>query len=344
MDAPRGAETKRIGIVMIPQFGLIGFGAVIEPLRVANQLSGRQIYDWRLYSVDGEPVEASNGIALLPHGPIASEPAPNLTLVCAGFDVARYVSKPLIGWLRELARRGAGIGAISTGTVVLARAGLLDGYRCTIHWENRDAFQEEFPGIALTDAVYEIDRNRFTCSGGIASLDMMLAIIAGDHGEDLATAISEQFIHDRIRSPDDSQRNAEARLFMRRSPKLATAIKMMEENIEVPLPSAEIAADLGLSLRQLERLFKKYKGCTPKHHYLAVRLKRARQLLLHTNLSVLEISIAAGFTSQSHFTKCYRSMFGFTPTQHRLSGELGGRNDAATGRTSDIRPAAPAAE
>lgn len=318
----RGA--RHVGIVMLPMFAMVGFSAAIDPLRSANQLHGRRLYEWKLYSVDGGPVEASNGIAVLPHEKIGDAAWPHLALVCAGFDVGRYISRPLLAWLRSLARRGADIGALSTGPVVLARAGLLNGYRCTVHWENHDGFAEEFPHIALTDAVYEIDRDRLTCSGGTAGLDMMLALIARDHGEDLATAVSEQFIHDRIRTPGDNHRNAEARLVMRRSPKLAQAMRIMADNIETPLQSSEIAERLGLSLRQLERLFKKHKGCTPKHHYLAMRLKLARQLLMQTTMSVLEVSIATGFASQSHFTKCYRSMFACTPTRHRQMGEFAG--------------------
>ena len=323
MAEPNQAQqTRHVAIVLLPQFSLLGFGAAIDPLRAANGLAGARLYEWRVLSVDGEPVEASNGIAVLPHEKIGDVTWPNLALVHGGFDVDRYASPPLLAWLRSLARRRVDIGSLSTGSVVLARAGLLNGYRCTVHWENYESFLEQFPDVLATESVYEIDRDRFTCSGGTAALDMMLAIIARDHGEDLATSVSEQFIHDRIRTQSDNQKNIEMRMLMRRSPKLAAAIRLMIDNLEVPLPSTEIAVRLGLSLRQVERLFRKYNGSTLRQYYLALRLKRARQLLLQTDLSVLEVAVATGFSSHSHFTKCYRTMFACTPTRHRLRGEL----------------------
>lgn len=307
---------------MLPQFAMMSFSAAIEPLRAANRLAGKRLYEWRLFSADGAAVPASNGIAVLPHEGVADISWPDIVLVCAGLGVGEHISQTVLAWLRKLSRRGVAVGAISTGAVVLARAGLLDGYRCTLHWENHESFVEAFPDIEVTHGVYEIDRNRFTCSGGTAALDMMLAIIAADHGPDLATAVSQQFIHDRIRTPGDSQPTGENGTLMRRSRKLADAVGMMARNLEVPLPSSEIARRLGISLRQLERLFKKHKGCTPQSEYLALRLKRARQLLLQTDLSILEISIATGFCSQSHFTQCYRTMYACTPGRQRLLGEF----------------------
>lgn len=291
-------------------------------MRSANRLTERGLYEWRLFSADGMAVSASNGIEVLPDEGIGDIAWPDIVLVCAGLAAHEHASGPVLAWLRRLSRHGVALGAISTGAVILARAGLLDGYRCTLHWENYESFVEEFPFAEVTHAVYEIDRDRFTCSGGTAALDMMLSIIAADHGADLATGVSEQFIHDRIRLPADNQCNVENRILMRRSPKLADAVRMMAENVETPLPSLDIAKHLDLSLRQLERLFRTHKGCTPQQEYLAIRLRRARQLLLQTQLSILEVSIATGFCSQSHFTRCYRTIYAITPTQHRLLGEF----------------------
>ena len=315
-------RATHVGIVMLPQFSMMSFSAALEPMRAANRLTGRQLYAWRLYSANGMAVSASNGIAVLPEEGIGDTAWPDIVLVCAGLEPHDHASGPVLAWLRKLSRHGVALGAISTGAVILARAGLLDGYRCTLHWENYESFVEEFPLAEVTHAVYEIDRDRLTCSGGTAALDMMLSIIAADHGPDLATGVSEQFIHDRIRLPADNQCNVENRILMRRSPKLADAVRMMAENVETPLSSLDIAKRLDLSLRQLERLFKKHKGCTPQQEYLAIRLRRARQLLLQTELSILEVSIATGFCSQSHFTRCYRTIYAITPTQHRLLGEF----------------------
>jgi len=315
-------RATNVGILMLPQFAMMSFSAAMEPMRAANRLTGRQLYQWRLYSADGMTVSASNGIAVLPDGEIGDTEWPDIVLVCAGIAVQDYTSGPVLAWLRKLSRHGVALGSISTGALVLARAGLLDGYRCTLHWENHESFVEEFPYADVTYAVYEIDRDRFTCSGGTAVLDMMLSIIAADHGPDLATSVSEQFIHDRIRLPADNQCNVENRILMRRSPKLADALRMMAENVETPLASSDIAKRLDVSLRQLERLFRKHKGCTPQQEYLAIRLRRARQLVLQTDLSILEVSIATGFCSHSHFTQCYRTIYAITPTQHRLLGEF----------------------
>lgn len=325
-------EPTRIGVVMLPRFAMMSFSAAIEALRAANRLSGRQLYAWRLFSLDGEPVAASNGIDIVPYAPIGDIHWPHMMFVCAGLSVAEHISPALMNWLRTLARRGVALGALSTATLVLARAGLLNGYRCTVHWENYESLIEEHPDIDITDAVYEIDRDRYTCSGGTAALDMMLAMITRDHGETLATAIGGQFIHDRIRTSGDPQRSLDERLLRRRSPKLAEAVRLMSEHVEEPLPPSEIADRLGLSLRQLERLFRKHKDCTPQQHYLEVRLKHARRLLLHTGLPIIEVSIATGFCSQSHFTKSYRMMFLCTPSQQRLLGELG---DLAVARRPD---------
>jgi len=315
-------RATNVGILMVPQFSMMSFSAALEPMRAANRLTGRRLYDWRLYSADGVAVSASNGIAVLPDEGIGDTAWPDMVLVCAGLEAQDHASGPVLAWLRKLSRHGVALGAISTGAVILARAGLLDGYRCTLHWENYESFIEEFSFAEATHAVYEIDRDRFTCSGGTAALDMMLSIIATDHGADLATGVSEQFIHDRIRLPADNQCNVENRILMRRSPKLADAVRIMSENVETPLPSLDIAKRLDLSLRQLERLFRKHKGCTPQQEYLAIRLRRARQLLLQTELSILEVSIATGFCSQSHFTRCYRTIYAITPTQHRVLGEF----------------------
>src|SRR4051794_5616844 len=208
---PLNAGTETILFLLVPDFSMIAFTSAIEPLRIANRLSGRQLYGWRLVSRDGGPVAASNGIAIHvdaavgAHEPGGSGPLPAIVL-CGGLGSERFQDRDVFGWLRRWDRRGAQIGALCTGAHVLARAGLLDGHRCTIHWENLPGFIEAFPEIQVTSDLYEIDRNRFTCSGGMAALDLMLHRIALAHGEELATKVSEQCIVDRIRGPHDRQR------------------------------------------------------------------------------------------------------------------------------------------
>ncbi|NIR30963.1 MAG: GlxA family transcriptional regulator [Gammaproteobacteria bacterium] len=308
---------KHLAFLLIPHFAMMGFTAAVEPLRAANRLSGRELYVWRLYSTDGGPVEAGSGIPVVADEGLQPTTWPDAVLVCAGLDVESFDDRRALAWLHEQTGRGAAIGAISSGTYILARAGLLDGYRCTIHWENMPALREAFPHLEVTGSVYEIDRQRFTCSGGTAALDMMLSIVGVEHGVEFATAVSNQFIHDRVRTPGDEQRMAEQVRLRVKSPKLAAAINIMRANLESPLTPSEIAARTGISGRQLERLFRKYLKCAPRRYYLRLRVQHARILLIQTGMSILNVALASGFASQSYFTKCYREHFGRTPTEER---------------------------
>src|SRR5215468_6796543 len=308
---------QRIGFVLIPNFSMIAFTSAIEPLRLANRAAGRELYSWRLLSGDGKPVAASNRIVLQVEGDIERASGLGTVILCSGIDAHLFQDRSLFAGLRRLDRQGADIGALCTGSHVLARAGLLDGYRCTIHWENIAAFTEDFPDIEVTSELFEVDRNRFTCSGGTAALDMMLNLIARQHGHEVAAAVSDQFMHERIRDEHDQQRMAlPARLGVRH-PKLMSVIKLMEENLEEPHDRAKLAKSAGLSSRQLERLFRKYLNRSPARYYVELRLNRARLLLLQTNMPVIDVALACGFVSASHFSKCYRDFFGKTPRKER---------------------------
>jgi len=307
----------RVAFFLVPDFPLLGFSAAVEPLRAANRLLGRDCYEWRLCSLGGDPVPASNGIEVMPHEAARPSAWPDLVLACAGIGAHEYRERAGLAFLREQARRGTALGGISTGSHLLARAGLLEGRRCTVHWENIPSLREEFRQLEVTDGLYEIDGERYTCSGGTAALDMMLHIIAREHGPRFGAAVSSQFIHDRLRSSGDHQRMAERSRARINSPKLAGAMAIMAENLESPVSPAEIARRMGISTRQLERLFRKYCDCSPQRYYLELRLDHARQLLLQTGMSILSAALASGFVSQSYFTKCYRERFGRTPTHER---------------------------
>ena len=308
---------QRIGLVLIPQFSMIALTSAIEPLRLANRASGQPLYAWTLYSVDGHPVTASNGVALHPEGDLEAAATCRTIMLCSGVDVTRFDDKRLTSWLRRVDRSGADIGGLCTASHILARSGLLEGYRSTIHWENLAGFMEDFPELDISAELYEIDRNRFTCAGGTAAIDMMLYLIAAQHGHELAAAVADQFMHERIRDQHDHQRMAlPARLGVRH-PKLLGVIELMEANLEEPLSRADLARAAGLSTRQLERLFRKYLNRSPARYYLELRLNRARLLLLQTNMSVIDVALACGFVSASHFSKCYRDHFGRTPRKER---------------------------
>ncbi len=308
---------QRFGFLLIPQFSLICFAAAIEPLRSANRMSGKRLYSWELLAPDGNSVETNGGLTVGPARPIAEVQQIDNVAVCGGMDTHKFDDKRTLNWLRRVVRQGANIGAISTGSHVLARAGLLDGYRCTVHWEDLAAFRERYPDLDSSDEIYEIDRSRFTCSGGTASMDLMLNVIGLQHGHKLAAAVAEQFMHERIRDRHDHQRmDLRARLGVAH-PKLLQVVARMEATLEMPMSRAELALGVGLSTRQLERLFRKYLHRTPTRFYLELRLERARLLLRQTSMSVLDVALACGFVSASHFSKCYREHFARRPGEER---------------------------
>ena len=306
-----------IVFLMVPQFSMIAFASAIEPLRLANRAMGDTTYRWRVLSSDGQTIEASNGIRVTADGSYGDTGGISAAVVCSGVDVQTFEHRDLIAKLRGLAARGIPIGALCTGSYVLARGGLLDGHRCTIHWENHDAFREEFPDLAVTLELFEIDRTRFTCAGGTAAIDMMLSLIARQKGQEVAAMVTDQLIHHRMRDAHERQRmELRARLGVAH-PKLISVVSEMERCIEQPLSCADLAEGVDLSTRQLERLFRKYIGQAPTRYYLGIRLDRARHLLLQTSMPILSVGLACGFVSASHFSKCYSEHFSRTPSQER---------------------------
>jgi transcriptional regulator GlxA family with amidase domain len=308
---------QQMAFLLVPNFSMIAFTSAVEPLRLANRASGKELYRWHLFTPDGKPVSASNGIQLTPAGGVDQILNYHTVILCSGIDGHLYEDRNVFAVLRRAERQGADIGALCTGSHILARANMLNGYRCTIHWENLASFTENFPEVEATAELFEIDRNRFTCSGGTAALDMMLNMIGQQHGHELAAAVSEQFIHERIRDRHDHQRMALTARLGVRHPKLIQVIQQMEANLEEPLSRGDLADAAGLSSRQMERLFAKYLKKSPARYYVELRLNRARLLLLQTNMSVIDIALACGFVSASHFSKCYRDFFGKTPRRER---------------------------
>ncbi|MCP3666736.1 MAG: GlxA family transcriptional regulator [Gammaproteobacteria bacterium] len=307
----------RFGFLLMPQYSMIAFSCAIEPLRMANRLSEKQLYEWPIITMDGKTVPASNGLIVNPNHAIDNMPELDILFVCSGLDVSNAYSKSLQKSLYRLSRQQVKLGGLCTGTYLLARSRLLDGYRCTIHWENLNSMREAFPQVQLSDELYEIDRDRYTCAGGNASMDMMLHLITQTHGAKLSANISEQFMCDRIRSHHDRQRTPLQHYLGTSQPKLTEAVTLMEANIEEPMSLDELSHYVGVSRRQLERLFQKYLSCVPTRYYMDLRLNRARQLLLQTDKSIVDVALACGFVSAPHFTKCYREVFGIPPRDER---------------------------
>ena len=227
-----------------------------------------------MHSVDGERVAASNGILIDVNGPLEAIDDRATIVVCGGVDIHKHIDKRLINWLRKADRRGVDIGGLCTASHLLADAGLLNDYKCTIHWENLPGFSEEFPDIEVSGGLYEIDRDRFSSAGGTSPIDMMLAMIAGQHGPDLASDVAEQVLHSPIRHHSEHQRMSLPARIGARHPKLVGIIEQMEQNLEEPLSPSILAKEAGLSTRQLERLFRRYLDRSPKRYYLELRLKK----------------------------------------------------------------------
>ena len=317
LRSSKSAGPLKVGFLLIPNFSMLAFASAIEPLRAANRMSGDTLFLWIVASPDGMQSRASNNVKTEVDGDSTILADCHIVFVCAGLDVKAQSDKSILNMLRRLDRQGAVIGAICTGTYLMAAAGLLDDRRCTIHWENIDGLAEEFPLLEITNELFEIDDTRITCSGGTASLDMILYMIGQIHGQTLAAQVSEQFIHDRIRDPSDRQRmELRSRLGVSH-PKLLAVVDYMEQGLEEPLSQTELAQKANLSTRQLERLFRKYLSTTPTRYYLNLRLARARHLLRQTSMSILSIALACGFVSASHFSKCYREVYGRTPRAER---------------------------
>ena len=308
--------------VLLHDYSMIAFASALEPLRLANRMAGKKLYEWTLVSENGQTAVCSNGTEVKVKGGLGEVNRETAIMVCGGINIRSTMSRPMIAWLRRESRKGMPIGGLCTATQLLAKAGLLDGKRATIHWENREAFQEEYPDLKVSTAIFTIDGNRYSSAGGTSSADLMLKIIANDHGADLANAVADQMIYTTVRTDKDEQRLSVPTRIGVRHPKLANVIQVMEKNLEEPMSPSILASDVGMSTRQLERLFRRYLNRSPKRYYMELRLQKARNLLLQTDMSVINVALACGFSSPSHFSKCYRAHFATTPYRERGQQEI----------------------
>ena len=312
-----GSKPRRFVFVLLDQFTMLCFACAVESLRIANRMSGETLYEWSIVGEGGDTATCSSGTSFKLDSDLAEVSRDDTIVLCGGIDVANATTKRLLNWVRRESRRGASIGGLCTAGYSLAKAGLLDGKRATIHWENQDSFVEEFEDVTLTKSVFVVDGTTFTTAGGTASIDLMLKFIADDHGETLASAVADQLIYTTIRTDQDTQRLSVPTRIGVRHPKLSAVIQMMEANIEEPISPSILAKDVGMSTRQLERLFRRYLNRSPKRYYMELRLQKARNLLMQTDMSVINVALACGFASPSHFSKCYRAQYNTTPYRER---------------------------
>ncbi|MFO1090753.1 MAG: GlxA family transcriptional regulator [Hyphomicrobiales bacterium] len=314
------AEPFHVGIVFTPGFSLMAYSSTVEPLRMANHIGAASLYRWSHFSPAGGSVVSGGGLEVM------TEPLPKLdrhrldmVVVCGGMTSHLYRNPVLDRFLRDALHRRVLIGSASTATFILAAAGILRGRRCTIHWDYLDAFREAYPEIETSGELFTIDHGVFTCAGGISAMDVMLRFIGERYGREFAAKVAEQFIYGGGRDPSDRQRIGVRTRLGVAQPVLIRALEMMENAVETPLRTAEVAGRVGVSMRHLERLFSEYVGCTPSQQYLRIRLDRARKLLRSTSLSVMEVALACGFASASHFARAYKAHHGLSPRDDRAS-------------------------
>ncbi len=315
MDLVQGG--RQFGFLLADKFPMFSLAAAIDTVRSANRLAGREFYGWTTISADGGATKASNGLSITTDHAAGAIPPVDILFVAVGLTNEFPGKSKVISALRSWGRRGGSLGALSAGSYLLAEAGQLEGHRCTIHWENRAGFIERFPNIECTGNVFEIDRKRYTCAGGTTSIDLALEIVRGDLGPAIANGVANQFQHERIRSAGDRQRVGPERDLTGKSDKLRKIVELMADHLDEPLSALQLARTAGLSVRQVERLFLRHLTMTPGRYYMRLRLERARELLRQTNMPILDVAIATGFTSHSYFAQSYRQQFGRPPSEER---------------------------
>jgi AraC family carnitine catabolism transcriptional activator len=316
-DMSEHGATEEIGFFLLPEFPIYALILAIEALRVANQNAGRRLFAPRLFSATGRPVAAGSGAEMVPDSGIAEVRFCPTVLVVAGNQPTQHLSRGLLAWLRRLDRHGTLLGSIDTGAFALAAAGLLDGYRITLHWEAVQLFHERHPEIEVVEQLFLSDRNRITCAGGIATLDLMLELIRTKHGHDLAEVVRAGLVHERQRSGFEPQRTAIGGHMASVDRRIAGIVADMEAHLDQPLAPRQLAARAGISVRQLERLIQSRFSDTPGGYYLKLRLQAARNHLFYGDMPIQEIAMATGFSSPSVLSRSFKGRFGLSPREFR---------------------------
>lgn len=310
-------ETQHFSFFLMPEFTHIAFSCALEPLRIANLVAGKTLYRWSLLSEDGRTATCSNGSVTLTEGGMESGRKVDRLFLISGLNVPAHTTPRLLAWLRRERAAGTPLGGICSAAYVLAKAGFLDDVETALHWAWHDLFAEEFPEVRLVRNVFVAREKIITASGGTAAADLMLHLIGRAHGEDLATEVADQMVYNAVREGTAAQRVSVQSRHGMRNDHLKRAIAIMESSIETPMSPSLIAEEIGISTRQLERLFGRYLNSTPKHYFLEMRLSRAQNLLVQSEQSVTEIAMACGFQATSHFSKVYRTRFGRSPISQR---------------------------
>lgn len=338
---PETRDFRKLGFLLTPDFPIATLSTALEPLRIANEILQQESYHWSLLSIDNKTVRSSCGIAIAPDVEAKDLTAFDLLFVVGGVALTRDKSPQLQRLLRLADRRGLGVGAISGGVFPLARSGLLDGRDCAVHWYYRNAFRELFPKVTVSARLFEIEPDRITCAGGTGSLDMMLSLMSAGQDKQLLHEISAWLHYPEVRGPLGEQGGADLGPFGISQPQVAEAIAIFRQNVEAPLPIAKVAERIGISNRQLERLFLRQFSATPSAVYRQIRLLQARELIQHTGMSMTEVALATGFQAYGHFSRRYRQLFGVRPGHSGAQRPSGNRqresNEAKFARSAGAK-------
>jgi transcriptional regulator GlxA family with amidase domain len=313
----------RIDFLVLPEVSMLSLASTIEPLRAANRVSGQSLYERRLLSADGSPVMTSGGLPIPVEAKFTPHDARDCLVVVAAFNAIAHAPQPMLAALRRVARTGVTLGGVESGSWVLAVAGLLNGCRATTHWEDLEEFAARFPDVDVRPDRYVIDGRRFTTGGASPALDLMLHLIRARQGYGLALDVASLFIYDELRAAGDPQPMVSLGRLGRDEPRVAAAIRLMEEHIERPLAIGRLAQEAGIGARMLETLFARSVGLSPREYYAALRLNAGRRLVLETGKSVTEVATQTGFGSASAFARSFRRHFGESPRQARSRGRNG---------------------
>ena len=308
------AKPERVMFLLLPNLSMLAFTSAIEPLRIANQLTGKALYEWRTISEDGGPVRCSNGIEIVVDGALDEAVPGGSVFVCSGVEPDLSSSQRVADWVRRQWRTGRKVGGLCTGAYTLAKAGILEGRTFTLHWENIAPFRESFPDLEPREQIYAIDDRIMTCGGGSAATDLFLSLIHARYGPMLCQSVLNMCLHSTHRAETEKQRASTSASIGIRNAKLVGIINYLEEHLdEDELALDSVAEQYGTSRRQLERMFKDHVGVSPKRYLRDLRLLRGRSLLAETDMSVTEVAIACGFRSATNFSKRFRDAFGTSP-------------------------------
>lgn len=316
IEVPHQGQPVSVGFVLVPQFTMLAFTSAVEPFRVANQLAGKTLFEWAVWSSEGEPVTASNGMKVVVDGPLPAEAPSGYVLICAGTEPEMTTTRKLSDWVRVQWRRGRTVGSLCTGAYTLAKAGILKDRQFTLHWENIPGFIETYPELEPLRRVFCIDNRVITCAGGIASAELVVKLISEHYGPALAQAVMDMCLLTHMRRESDDQMTSLASRLGTRNEHVVKAVAWLEGRLSEDFLLEDCADHVGITPRQIQRLFRRYLGVTPVQYLNGLRLQHGRLLLSETNMTVMEVAVACGYVSSSHFARSFRQKYGVSPNKY----------------------------